>query len=297
MELQPYTQMCSFLNGISDPVTNIISLGVERRRPGLEYYYDNKFRNIHAILFQYTLSGTGCLEIDGVPHSVRPGQAIFVEIPSNTRYYLPKNATEDWTFLYLLIESGRVTDYYRETIKKSGMLFEISENSGVITFLKDVYARAKAGLIGDFVTASTIAFEFINRIYFHFYDTSSGYSSRVQRVLREINADYSHLEGIAGIASALGISENHLIREFRREVGITPMKYLTQVRLAHAKKQLTATNHSIEEIALECGYSRANYFCRVFKQNFGVTPLRYRTGQFDHAACRTAGQECRTADQ
>lgn len=279
MELQPYTQLCSFPNGICSPVTNIISLGVEQRRPGLEYYYDNKFRNIKAILFQYTLSGTGCLELDGVVHNVPPGTAFFLEIPSDTRYYLPKNASEDWTFLYLLIESGRVTDYYRETVKKSGMLFEISQTSTVIKFLKDVYTRSKAGLITDFVTASTIAYEFINRIYFYFYDNSSGYSNRVQRVLRDIHTNYGRLEGIAGIAAALGISENHLIREFRHEVGITPMKYLSQVRLDHAKKQLTATNRSIEEIALECGYRRANYFCRVFKQHTGVTPLAYRTGQ------------------
>lgn len=278
MDLQLHTQVYSFRDGIHDPITNIISLGVERRAAETEYYYDNRMRSINAILFQYTISGTGCLEIDGTAHTVSPGQAFFVQIPGDTRYYLPKRATEDWIFLYLLLETGHMEHYYQETVKKSGMLFDMDENCPVISFLKDAIARSRAGLISDFSTASLIAFEFMNRIYFHFNDTSSGYSSRVQRALRNMQENYGHLEGVSPVAEALGISENHLIRQFHQEVGITPMKYLTEIRLAHAKKQLLTTNRPVQEIARECGYIRANYFCRVFKQSTGITPHEYRTG-------------------
>ncbi len=279
MELQNYTQVFSFIAGINNPVTNIISLGVEERPTMYDYCYDNRTRNISSFLFQYTLSGEGICEINGIPHKVGKNQAFFIEIPSDTKYYIPKSASEPWRFIYIFMERGSMAEYYRETVKKSGIIFEMDYNCPVMAFLRDACLRSQSGLITDFATSSTIAFEFMNKIYFYFNDNTFSYSNRVQRILWELNTNYGRLESIGEVAASFGISENHLIREFKSEVGITPMKYLTQVRLEHAKRRLLSTNLSISEIAAECGYSRANYFCKVFRDNTGITPLTYKNGK------------------
>ena len=53
-------------------------------------------------------------------------------------------------------------------------------------------------------------------------------------------------------------------------------RYLTHVRLECAKNLLNGTEKSIQNIAVECGFSSSSYFIRVFKTEIGITPLQYR---------------------
>jgi YesN/AraC family two-component response regulator len=50
------------------------------------------------------------------------------------------------------------------------------------------------------------------------------------------------------------------------------------VRVNRAKFMLQNYGMSVKEIAANCGYSDAAYFCRVFRKITNLTPLQYRTG-------------------
>ena len=77
-----------------------------------------------------------------------------------------------------------------------------------------------------------------------------------------------------------GISQSvtYLRRKFTRAVGVSPVKYLNQIRISHAKKLIakrTQNYISMAEIAYLCGFSDERYFSRVFKQYCGITPYEY----------------------
>lgn len=81
---------------------------------------------------------------------------------------------------------------------------------------------------------------------------------------------------VADVARAAGISESLLYRLFRRE-GTTPVGYLRDVRLQHAKRLLLeAPDLTVAEIAARCGFASAAYFCKVFRTAERMTPKRYR---------------------
>lgn len=88
--------------------------------------------------------------------------------------------------------------------------------------------------------------------------------------------EYAFLEGVDGLAERLGVSKSHLIRMFSDDMGISPGKYLQAVRLENAKLLLEARDYSLDLIANLCGFSGANYFCKVFRRAEGVTPGEYR---------------------
>lgn len=271
---EPYMHLFSFMQTFPSPATNLISLGIEKRND--EYYYDNNFRNIQAYLFQYTLEGEGILEFDGVKYTMKKNEGFYIKIPGNSRYYLPKNSKTGWTFLFILIESGIMEEYYKRTIEKSRIVFQLPIHASLITYLFDKIEETKAGFITDFSTASSTAFEFMNRMYFTFATEQLNYSNRVLRAINEMENRFSTLEGTKELADFLQLSENHFIREFKENVGITPTKYLNNIKIAHAKRLLTTSNMSVEQISAACNYSNANYFCRVFKKHTGMTPLSYR---------------------
>jgi len=97
----------------------------------------------------------------------------------------------------------------------------------------------------------------------------------VEAALGIIRRDYAFLEGIAELAVRLEISQEYLTRCFFKYTGITPGKYLTQVRVENAKLLLRQGQHSIQFVSDACGFANANYFARVFRTSVGMNPRDY----------------------
>jgi AraC-like DNA-binding protein len=74
-------------------------------------------------------------------------------------------------------------------------------------------------------------------------------------------------------ADAAGISEIYLRQLFRKEIKISPSRYLSNFRIAFAKNLLASGYYSIMEIAARSGYSGSSYFCRIFRKETGLSPL------------------------
>lgn len=88
------------------------------------------------------------------------------------------------------------------------------------------------------------------------------------------NADFD----LGGEMALISPSVTYLRRKFVAEMGVNPCKYLTSVRLNHAKKLIGNKKHSgntFTQIAYACGYSDEHYFIRAFKKAFGITPGEY----------------------
>lgn len=76
-----------------------------------------------------------------------------------------------------------------------------------------------------------------------------------------------------------GYSPDHLRRRFKKEIGVTPAAYLTQLRVEHAKRLLALDDrggYTIKQIGLMSGFHDPYYFSRVFKKVTGVSPNEYK---------------------
>lgn len=104
----------------------------------------------------------------------------------------------------------------------------------------------------------------------------SSYVPLVQDAISIIEYQYAYLYGIDELADRLEVTKHHLIRVFTAGTGISPGKYLSQVRMHYAKTMLLSSEDTpMEIIAGACGYSCANYFSKAFKKQTGLTPTEY----------------------
>jgi AraC family transcriptional regulator len=78
------------------------------------------------------------------------------------------------------------------------------------------------------------------------------------------------------IATSVGVHPAHLSREFRRHHGCTPGEYVRRLKVNRAKAQLSGTQTSLADIALQMGFSDQPHFSRIFKRYTGTAPLAYR---------------------
>ena len=93
------------------------------------------------------------------------------------------------------------------------------------------------------------------------------------------NANYELDE----VLRSMPYSYDYLCKLFRKEVGMTPHKYLTSLRLQNAADMLCAAheNGNITEVALLSGFKNPLYFSRLFKKKYEVSPKEYYRMKMD----------------
>jgi AraC-like DNA-binding protein len=78
------------------------------------------------------------------------------------------------------------------------------------------------------------------------------------------------------IARRAGVSKFHFIRDFKRCVGVSPIRYVNAMRVDFVKQKLAGTSAPVSRIAGEMGYLDLSTFNKMFKKVSGVTPSQYR---------------------
>ena len=98
----------------------------------------------------------------------------------------------------------------------------------------------------------------------------------VAEAVAAIRQNYMALYGVEELSEQLGVTKSHLVRTFKQELGVTPGKYLTTVRIEAVKALLLGDEYNLDMIAGLTGFSGANYLCRVFKREVGISPTAWR---------------------
>ncbi|HHT17247.1 MAG TPA: AraC family transcriptional regulator [Papillibacter sp.] len=81
---------------------------------------------------------------------------------------------------------------------------------------------------------------------------------------------------ISDICNLIYLSPGHFKRVFKQQTGRTPHQYLMDIRLERSQELLRQTEHSIEDVAKECGFINAGHFAVAFKRRTQLSPSEYR---------------------
>ncbi|ARX85250.1 MULTISPECIES: GlxA family transcriptional regulator [Streptomyces] len=101
-------------------------------------------------------------------------------------------------------------------------------------------------------------------------------SPGLRRVLDAVVADPGGNHTLAAMAERLAVSERHVTRLFRREVGGTPGQYVERVRLEAAQAMLESCDAGVNTIARACGFGTDETMRRVFLRVLNAPPAAYR---------------------
>ena len=98
-------------------------------------------------------------------------------------------------------------------------------------------------------------------------------------VQKYINRHYFKEDlSIAEIANKMEVSQTYLIRLFKRNLKMTFVEYLTNVRIKNAIILMRDPTLTLSEIAELVGYNTQHYFNNVFRRHVGISPQEYRLG-------------------
>ncbi len=97
---------------------------------------------------------------------------------------------------------------------------------------------------------------------------------RLEAARRYMDDHFSRDISLEELSVAAGISKYHLVRCFKRRYGLPPHRYLTTLRVNHAKTLLAGPG-TTADIALQSGFYDQSHFSRCFKAYTGVAPGHY----------------------
>ncbi|MCQ2430324.1 MAG: AraC family transcriptional regulator [Clostridia bacterium] len=101
-------------------------------------------------------------------------------------------------------------------------------------------------------------------------------SEPILNVINYIAAKYNEPLKVDDMARMAHMSKSHFFAVFKTNLGISPMAYLNNYRLARASVLLACSSMPVNSIAREVGFDDQLYFSRLFKRAFGLSPQKYR---------------------
>lgn len=219
----------------------------------------------------YCTSGRGAFRLmSGAIVNYQAGEVVC--IPS--REIHANSSTEGFTNIHITLAdpSFPYRTVFRVSDDKEGSLLSAFTQAKNY-YLSDVNRRELVlAALGDLIVSYLVVFR-----------SNEAYSQPVEQIRTSIRRNYSNPEfALDQVIREMPFHYDYLRKLFKKEVGSSPLEYLTKLRMQAAEKLLTAmwsNEYSISEVAQMCGYEDPLYFSRVFKKHFGCSPTNYISKQ------------------
>ena len=225
----------------------------------------------------YISSGRAFFCLDGEEKEITAGHMILYRPGERQEYYY---CSEDSPEVYWVHFSGCESLYMLDKIGFSGIhvLF-----CGLSSHYPELFRQIILELQLKRPCFEEFLSFYLQHIFTEIHRSQLEISADTYRNLEDMetavhffNEFYTQVISIEEYARDHHMSVSWFIRCFRQYMGMTPMHYITSIRINKARELLKNTNYSIQEISSLCGYENPLYFSRIFHKQTGTSPSRYR---------------------
>lgn len=264
-----------FLGAVNTPGPAGIKAGIYQTGCGHLYLTDHSIidRARHDCLVIYCVCGKGDFTLDGYKTEISAGD-IFA-MSSGLKHSYNSDRCLGWE-IYWIHFDGRLSF---ELIQWAGLGKEnLKINCGInekmiYLFQETLEINKKKDYLYLDVSFPGILYQIFGHVKASVLRSEGRISidkfeKLFEKNLMELNIDQ--------MASQVGLSKFHFIREFKRKTGSTPGQYLINKKITVAKELLSNKQLPIKQIAYKLGFDDTNYFSRLFKNKTGLSASQFR---------------------
>lgn len=230
--------------------------------------YEVKRSGLNSFLMFYIKDGELLFEYEGRSFVAHKKDIVILDCMKPQRY----QALTRTSFYWFHFDGSASRAYFEHFKENRGIHFQ--NTRGMEEHFVLIHDLMRSGCPDEGIMSVHI--HRIMALLFSSVGTGGTPSDIVARARVYMDAHYMEKLSAEQIAEASRVSPSHLFRLFRKETGLTPYAYLTNVRMEHAMKMLLNTSYTVEEIADYCAFCSSANFIRAFRQSTGVTPRKYR---------------------
>ncbi|MBC8064566.1 MAG: helix-turn-helix domain-containing protein [Chlorobia bacterium] len=261
----------------NDPIVASVFADHWIERPG---YWTSRHKGATSWLVILTLGGVGRFVHREGNFDTKRGDVVLMRPKRLHEYGIAPGQTE-WDFLWVHFHIRQHwLNLLQWTIEGPGMMRERlseAELGDVVKALQDSMEAKKApGRHSDAMALNHLERALILIASRSALSQTPKLDSRIRTAIGHMRRDLTQLMSIGDLARAAGLSESRFAHLFSQETGVSPRKYLEQLRLERSKQLLELTDLTIREIAHSLGYASEFYFSQRFQAEFAERPSVFR---------------------
>lgn len=250
--------------------------------------YERKHRERYAVKphhhrnyqILYVIEGEGFIQLEGTEHPlVQDSAAVIFPFADHAVYSNTQMTLLVLEFSETLFRDKAATFWAESAIRRSVVLRLNAMNAGELRLLlrRLLFEQKQNNPLHDlamYVYCLQILMT-LSRVQSSLHAGESD-DSRAERMKRYIDTHYYESLTSSELSHRFGISSRHATALFKEAYQLTPAQYLTEVRLAAARKLLLESDKDMITIGFEVGYESLSTFYRVFKNHFRMSPNQFR---------------------
>lgn len=240
-------------------------------------YQINRLDNDDTNLLFYTTSGMGELRTGGKKYSLTPDTVTILTPNVPAAYYTPEGGM--WEFYWIHFK-GKPCQPLIELISCQDSKLITMGGCGCVRDTVECLLASKGGeSVRSCIKHSEMLLHMLHQIAARIsFDSfpENGYSQITKSALALIHSYYTTSFELSDISKRLYISSEHLIRIFKKDLGVTPHMYLLRHRIEKGKQLLRQTSLSVESVSQMVGFKSHSNFSKQFRDMEGKTPTLYR---------------------
>ena len=198
---------------------------------------------------------------DGVEYEIHPGEYHIQKVGSYQTGDIPSDSPE-----YLYVHFDCEWGDSDKTLPKQG-IFDYKEAKKAMEELDRMSHGSRS-----YIRKTAKFYEILLMLYKR--EKTINMAREIAEFIKRRNLNEMSLEMIC---EEFNFSKNHIINVFKKEFGVTPVKYINNVKLKRAEYLLEATSKSIEDISYESGFNDYSHFYKLFCREKGMSPAQWRS--------------------
>ncbi|MGC9450010.1 MAG: helix-turn-helix domain-containing protein [Oceanipulchritudo sp.] len=235
------------------------------------YFWDNRNREPSGtVVIQRTLSGAAVLIDRRGEQEVPPGKAMLFVYGEATAYRIGQPGQRPYIHEYTVIRSaGGISELVRQIREDFGSVLTIADNGEGARLIHEICGIFRERQSRDQLQMAELAYRLLLAVYREQLTGIRG-SDPVSYLRFILQTRFRSPKNLKEWMSGLGMTREHLTRQFAERYGEGPAAYLRHLRLNHARLLARTTIMPVEDIASASGFGSAQTFRRAYRRQFGM---------------------------
>lgn len=254
------------------PAENFITIAtpfgdLRERRSSSRYFWDNSQRGADPfVIIQRGLSGSGLFTWEGKSWEVPPDHAFIAIVPEHSAYGYPAEAKVPWEFSWLNFYGPLGTRLCREIRSLFGPVLALPSSSAAGKAYDILINKARQRTPINPFDLSLACYGFLIEWARQLNEPAASTRDPVDTASRICQTRFREPLSVKELAWEAGLSREHLTRLFTERHGMSPARYLRQLRTEEARRMLVTLGTSLKEAALRCGFPSARALSRALAE-------------------------------
>lgn len=226
------------------------------------------------ILLVCTDGAGWCTTPDG-RFPVQRGDAVL--LPAGVAHEYAATDDDPWTLWWLHLSGPDAAELVAAARSSAGgPVSHLRDAAPVASLVSQVIDALDAGTSGGLVRATGAAWNALTYVIATGRRAPGPSLSPVEQAVEHLRATAPRRTSVQSLAAMVGLSASQFGALFREHVGVSPLRYQSDLRMARARELLDSTTMTVASIAEACGYDDPLYFSRQFAKTHGQSPKAFR---------------------